>query len=68
MPRDMSTEKTRRIKDITWSDAIERSEIEIRVCQDRIKILRKSLYFFKKQESLGVPFPTPEITRHKETS
>jgi hypothetical protein len=43
--------------DITWDKLIYDSEVEIESCKDKISKLRKSIEFFKKQESMGIPFP-----------
>ena len=59
-------EKTK--KDITWSHLIADSDAQIKAMSTRIKKLRKSIVFFKKQEASGVPFPVPEENRHKEFS
>ena len=55
-------------KDVDWGDLVEHSESEIRAHQEKIKELRKSLSFFKKQASCGVPFPVEIPHRHKEIS
>ena len=44
-------------KDITWETLIAASESQIDACREKISILRKSLNFFKKQASIGAPFP-----------
>jgi len=54
--------------DTTWSELIEGSELEIRACREKINALRKSIIFFKKQQSMGVPFPLEKINRHTEIS
>jgi len=43
--------------DITWSKLIVDAEHEIDACKDKISKLRKSIGFFRKQESLGLEFP-----------
>lgn len=43
--------------DITWKKLINDSETEIKTCKDKISKLRKSIGFFKKQDSLGIEFP-----------
>ena len=68
MSIDMSTSEQKTNQDITWQDAIDQSESEIRVYQARIKKLRKSLTFFKKKASSGEPFPQTKAHRHKEIS
>ena len=52
-------------EDISWAGLIKDSEAEIAACQAKIRRLRKSLIFFKKQEASGVGFPAETITRHK---
>lgn len=52
-------------KDITWKDLIEASESQIKVCESKIKELRKSLIFFKKQVKSGIPMPA---IQNKKTS
>jgi hypothetical protein len=44
--------------DITWNRLIKDAESEIKNCKDKISKLRKSIGFFKKQESLGLSFPS----------
>lgn len=50
-------------KDITFDALVTYTEAQIKTHQNKIKELRKSLVFFKKQASLGVPFPMPETTK-----
>lgn len=59
-------EKTK--KDISWTDLIEYSEQQIRDHQERIKSIRKSLVFFKKQAECGIPFIPEKQNRHNELS
>jgi hypothetical protein len=42
---------------VTWNSLIMESESQIAICRKKIRDLSKSLRFFKKQESSGVPFP-----------
>ncbi|MGA8090095.1 MAG: hypothetical protein WCA10_22685 [Terracidiphilus sp.] len=43
--------------DITWNRVISDAECEIKTYKDKINKLRKSINFFKKQQSLGLEFP-----------
>ena len=60
MPTDIVNEKELAIKDMTWNVLIKHAEAEIRACQKRIKALRKSCIFFKKQDDSGIPYPVTE--------
>ena len=55
-------------KDIDWTDLIAYSEDEIRVYQAKIKKVRKSLNFFKKQADSGVAFHLDKSIRHRDLS
>jgi hypothetical protein len=68
MSRDNVNSKEKPKKDINWNVLIEDLEREISTCQNRIKTLRKSLFFFKKQADSGIPFPLEKDGRHKELS
>jgi hypothetical protein len=48
---------THKVNEITWSTLIKDSETAIQTCRDKIKELRKSIVFFKKQQDAGNPFP-----------
>jgi hypothetical protein len=52
-------------KDIDWTDLISYSEEEILAHQTKIKAIRKSLIFFKKQAESGIPFRPEKQSRHK---
>jgi hypothetical protein len=54
--------------DINWDALIEHSESQIAEHSKRIKELRKSLLYFKKQVSAGIPFPAQPDSRHKKIS
>jgi hypothetical protein len=68
MPRDNVNYEENAKRDITWNTLIEDSEREINNCQERIRTLRKSLIFFKKQIGSGALFPVINTPRHKELS
>lgn len=51
-------------KDMDWADLIEHSNQEISACLDRIKTLRKSMKYFKKQLNAGIPFPLQKNAKH----
>ena len=55
-------------KDIDWTDLISYSEEEIRAHQAKIKSIRKSLNFFRKQVDSGVPLHLEKDARHKDIS
>lgn len=55
-------------KDITWDDLIRHSEAQMAQMSSQMKRLRKSIVFFKKEKELGVPFPHPDMSRHKKAS
>jgi len=55
-------------KDINFETLACDTEARIREYQEKIKALRKSIVFFKKQASSGVPFPTIEPNRHTKIS
>jgi hypothetical protein len=48
---------THKVNDGTWNALIEGAEETIQTCRDRIKDLKKSIVFFKKQKEAGAPFP-----------
>ena len=48
---------THKVNEVSWKHLIDASEKEIETCTHRIKELRKSLFFFKKKEASGTPFP-----------
>ncbi len=56
MGLDKVNHKNISTKDIDWTDLIEYSKAEILACQEKIKTIRKSLIFFKKQADNGIPF------------
>jgi hypothetical protein len=64
MSRDSVNGESTTNRDITWQSLIEHSESEIRTCAERLKMLRKSLYFFRKKAASGEPFPLPSKGRH----
>jgi hypothetical protein len=68
MSRDISQEKDKAKVDINWKVLIEHSESQIKHLQERLKAIRKSLSYFRKQEDCDVPFPTGKYGRHKELS
>jgi hypothetical protein len=68
MSIDKVNRKDKTEKDINWTDLIEYSEEEILAYQTKIKSVRKSLNFFKKQAASGIPFPLGKEGRHKELS
>lgn len=45
------------IKDVTWKCLIEKAEADVSAYRERIKALKKSIRFFKKQVSDGTSFP-----------
>ena len=56
-------------QDTTCSELISYSESQIEEWQQKIRDFIKSIVFFKKQESSGVPFPAKRAgiqSRHKE--
>lgn len=57
MSRDTVNSKDEAKQDIIWETLIARSELEISACREKIKILSKSLKFFKKQADSGIKFP-----------
>lgn len=68
MSRDNVNREQNQKTDINWKLLIEHSEAEIKVCLAKVKALRKSCSFFKKQAGLGIPFPLQKEGRHKEIS
>jgi hypothetical protein len=68
MSRDNYKHEKNTKKDINWIVLIQHTEAEIKTYSEKLSSLRKSLNFFKKQDSLGVPFPVPERGRHKDLS
>ena len=60
MPIDKVNPENRQRQDITWSVLIGESEARMRACRKELCELRKSIIFFIKQESSGVPFPVPK--------
>jgi len=68
MSRDNVKSKEKSKQDINWNVLIEDLEREIGVCQNRLIVLRKSLFFFKKQALFGIPFPLKKDGRHKRAS
>lgn len=67
MTVDKINEDSTQRKDILWKTCVDDAEREIKVCQDKIDRLRKSIIFFKKQDDAGVPFPVEgkeEVKRH----
>jgi hypothetical protein len=68
MSLDKVNSKDNTKKDIDWTDLITHSEEEIKAYQVKIKSVRKSLNFFKKQADTGVPFPAEKIARHQDLS
>ena len=68
MSIDMSIGKQKANQDITWNELIEHSEAEIKAHGEKIRLLRKSIVFFKQQAMLGVPFPKPKLSRHSKIS
>jgi hypothetical protein len=54
-------------KDITWDSLVSDSESQIKVYRQKIEELRKSIKFFKKKASLGVPFPMGSKEKVKKT-
>ena len=65
MSRDNSTSEQSEKKHVTFEALIADTEARILEHQVKIKTLRKSLVFFKKQASSGTPFPALEGIRHK---
>jgi hypothetical protein len=51
-----------------WDELITYSESAIEAYTLKIKELRKSLIFFKKQSDLGMPYPLKKEHRHSELS
>lgn len=51
-----------------WDELIVYSESAIEAYTQKIRALRKSLVFFKKQAKSGARFPVPESTRHTKIS
>jgi hypothetical protein len=51
-----------------WTALIEHSNQEISACLQRIKKIRKSLKYFKKQIDDGIPFPLHENDQSKDLS
>ena len=68
MSRDIHNSEQNRKKHVTFEMLIADTEDRILEYQERIKKLRKSFVFFKKQASSGIPFPVLEDTRHQEIS
>ena len=68
MPVDSVNNEHKTKADIDLKSLIDHSEAEISACRERIKILTKSLIFFKKQADSGVPFPRKKDSRHEEIS
>lgn len=68
MGLDKVNSKDKPKKDTNWTDLIEYSETEIKTYQEKIRSVRKSLHFFKKQAQSGVPFTLEKDHRHKELS
>jgi len=62
MSTDNVNNKKQKQQDITWDALVRESEVRIQAYRRQISDLRKSIIFFKKQESLGIPFP---ITKAK---
>ena len=54
---EKSTNKDIESNVLGWQDLIKGSESEIQECHKKLRALRKSLNFFKKQVKGGVPFP-----------
>jgi len=54
--RDVKVEEAAK-KDVNWDAMIEQCKAEIKSCQERVKTLSKSLFFFEKKAKSGVPFP-----------
>ncbi len=57
MTADKVNRKTRTPEGVTWATLIRESEARISACRKEMLNLRKSLVFFRKQESSGVKFP-----------
>jgi hypothetical protein len=57
-------EESKAKQDITWEKLIEHCKAEIKSCQEKVKILNKSLFFFEKQALSGVKFPRKKTGRH----
>jgi hypothetical protein len=55
-------------KDPKWMELIASCESAIEAYSEKIKRLRKSIVFFTEQANTGVPYPTPNSSRHKELS
>jgi hypothetical protein len=71
MSTDTVNSKEKTGRDITWNALIEHAEAEILACREKIKALRKSCIFFKKQSNSGVPYPIAETVnpgKHPELS
>jgi hypothetical protein len=68
MSRDVVKGEQNSKKHITFETLVTDTEARIEEYQGKIKALRKSLVFFKKQESSGVPFPVLGGYRHKKIS
>lgn len=68
MPVDKIQKKDKAKKDMNWTILERQSEREIKQLQARLKKLRKSLKFFKKQADSGIPFPIDKIARHAHLS
>lgn len=68
MSRDNVNSKDEAKQDITWQDVIRDSEALILEHRGKIKELRKSLKFFKKKASEGIPYPGFSGIRHKHFS
>jgi hypothetical protein len=52
-------------KTSNWDVLIEHSEAKIVEFQKKVYEMRKSLKFFKKQRSSGIPFPLIDRHRHE---
>jgi hypothetical protein len=64
MSVDERNSKSKAKQDTTWGDLIKEAQSQIEKHQSKILALRKSIKYFKKEESSGVPFPElPNISR-----
>lgn len=68
MSRDVCNREQNEKKHVTFETLISDTEARIKEHQSKVKALRKSLVFFKKQASLGIPLPALEGSRHGKTS
>jgi len=55
-------------RSVAWEELISYSESAIEAYTEKIKALRKSLIFFKKQAYTGMPFPSPNSVNNKKIS